>query len=587
MEEASNVTFGSALIELFANILIFVLKGNELEFWNRHKHNMCNELMLRFPKNTPTAHIENEVLKELDIYIARQGISLTEKFGLPQPNYGIHFQRQSLLIMDQTQHDMEELQEKVFDAEVQMNDEQRLIVETVTESVRQKSGQMFAIDASGGTGKTYVLRTIIHKLRLENKVILATAASGIAATLLPKGTTFHSRTKCPLILFDDSVCCICEKDENAELIRMTDAMIVDEVSMMDRRALEAADRTFRWLRKTEKPFGGITMIFSGDWRQILTVVIHGTRMDVVSRSLKSSYIWKNVHIFRLQENMRVKNSIGQEKDLKEQFANYLLDLGEGKIPNVPEEGEFAIEINETLALENDTIADITNWVYDDMNNHFQNHEWLRERVILSSTNAEIDMVNEYMTRRFPGKAHVCNSVDTAETEGKYTVSIEILNSLCPSGMPPHQMTLKIGMLIMLLRNIDQINGHCNGSRYVIEDIRKHLLIVKSVTGTKIGNTLLIPRFNLCPTEDTFPFKMTRRQFPVRPCFAMTVNKSQGQTLERVGILCMRDFFSHGQLYVAMSRVGSSECLRILSLDESTKEKRRFINNVVYKEVFQN
>ena len=95
---------------------------------------------------------------------------------------------------------------------------------------------------------------------------LATAASGIAATLLPKGTTFHSRTKCPLILSDESTCSVSEHDSTATLIRMTHLMVVDEVTMIDRRALEAADHTFQLLRGSAKPFGGITMVFSGDWR---------------------------------------------------------------------------------------------------------------------------------------------------------------------------------------------------------------------------------------------------------------------------------------------------------------------------------
>ena len=78
------------------------------------------------------------------------------------------------------------------------------------------------------------------------------------------------------------------------------------------------------------------------------------------------------------------------------------------------------------------------------------------------------------------------------------------------------------MIIMLLRNIDQQNGHCNGSRYVIEEILPHLLVVKSIIGINAGLKLLIPRFNLCPTDNILPFTMCRRQFPIRPCFAMTI-----------------------------------------------------------------
>ena len=137
---------------------------------------------------------------------------------------------------------------------------------------------------------------------------------------------------------------------------------------------------------------------------------------------------------------------------------------------------------------------------------------------------------------------------------------------------------------MLLRNFDQQNGHCNGSRYIIEQILPYVLVAQSVLGVNAGSTLLIPRITLSPSDNVFPFTLRRKQFPVRPCFAMTVNKSQGQSLHRVGIFCKRDFFSHGQFYVAASRVGRSNRLRILALDEETKKKRRYLSNVVYQEV---
>ena len=360
-------------------------------------------------------------------------------------------------------------------------------------------------------------------------------------------------------------------------------MVVDEVSMMDRRALEAADRTFQHLRKLKKPFGGITMVFSGDWRQILTVVPHGSRTEIVGRCLKSSDLWKNVEILRLTENMRIKQAAGQQQD-EADFANFLLQLGEGKIPVIPEEGEFAIELKESLTIPGEKLEDIVNWVYEDLKTNSNNPKWLCERVILCPTNSEVDRVNEYMTKIFDGKEHVCSSVDTVESEGQHIYPLEFLNTLCPSGMPPHRMTLKEGMVIMLLRNFDQHSGHCNGSRYIIKQILPHLLVAESVVGVNAGKTLLIPRITLSPSDNIFPFTLLRRQFPVRPCFAMTVNKSQGQSLHRVGVFCTRDFFSHGQFYVAASRVGRSNSLRILAQDEETGKKRRFLSNVVYDEV---
>ena len=266
---------------------MFVLRGEHLQFWERHKHVLCEDFMHRANVNEPDEFIVTQVLLDLKDHVERHGFTLNGNFGLPEPD-PLHVRSQiPRIIQHETEHNIEELQTIITDTENSLNDEQQKVVETVMESVEQGLGKMISLDASGGTGKTFILCHILNKVRAQGKVALATAASGIVATLLPKGTTFHSRTKCPLILTDESTCSMSEHDSTATLIRMTHLMVVDEVSMMDRRALEAADRTFQWLRGSDKPFGGITMVFSGDWRQILTVVPHGSQTQIIGRCFKS------------------------------------------------------------------------------------------------------------------------------------------------------------------------------------------------------------------------------------------------------------------------------------------------------------
>ncbi|KAI9113891.1 hypothetical protein K1719_015142 [Acacia pycnantha] len=89
-----------------------------------------------------------------------------------------------------------------------------------------------------------------------------------------------------------------------------------------------------------------------------------------------------------------------------------------------------------------------------------------------------------------------------------------------------------------------------------------------------------------PSECKLPFTLTRRQFPIIISFAMTINKSQGQSMTNVGIYLPSPFFSHGQLYVALSRVKSFNGLKLLILDEFNKCNNT-TTNVVYREVFQN
>lgn len=92
--------------------------------------------------------------------------------------------------------------------------------------------------------------------------------------------------------------------------------------------------------------------------------------------------------------------------------------------------------------------------------------------------------------------------------------------------------------------------------------------------------------NLSPSDSKWPFVLKRRQFPISVCFAMTINKSQGQSLDNIGLYLPRPVFSHGQLYVAISRVTSRSSLWILIIDDDG-ERSSSTKNIVYKEIFTN
>ncbi|KAL3640090.1 hypothetical protein CASFOL_015058 [Castilleja foliolosa] len=139
---------------------------------------------------------------------------------------------------------------------------------------------------------------------------------------------------------------------------------------------------------------------------------------------------------------------------------------------------------------------------------------------------------------------------------------------------------------MLLRNLDHSMGLCNGTRLVVTKLATHVIECKILTGAKAGEKVLLPRLNLTPSDTRIPFKFQRRQFPVMISYAMTINKSQGQSLSSVGLFLKNPVFSHGQLYVAVSRVTNRKSLRILVCDDD-ESKLNKTNNVVYKEVFTN
>ena len=143
-----------------------------------------------------------------------------------------------------------------------------------------------------------------------------------------------------------------------------------------------------------------------------------------------------------------------------------------------------------------------------------------------------------------------SNVDELEN---YTV--EYFNSLMPSGLPPHELILKKGAIVTLIRNLNEKHGLVNGTRMELLQLHRHSLHVKILTGDQRGKLHLIPKIELSLSED-IPFMLKRIQFPIRPAFAVTINKSQGQTFQRIGIYLLDPVFAHGQLYVAFSLVSS-------------------------------
>jgi ATP-dependent exoDNAse (exonuclease V) alpha subunit len=212
------------------------------------------------------------------------------------------------------------------------------------------------------------------------------------------------------------------------------------------------------------------------------------------------------------------------------------------------------------------------------------------------------MINMKMIGRFHRNEMVYHSFDCAVDDPHNYYPEEFLNTLTPNGLPPHVLKLKIGCPVILLRNIDPANGLCNGTRLIIRGFQKNTIDTEIVLRQHARKQVFLPRVPLSPSDDEiFPFQFKQKQFPIRLSFAMTVNKTQGQTIPNVMVYLPEPVFSHGQLYVALSRATARSNIRILDVSATEKDmnkekgkgegKRKkklakdiFAKNIVYKEV---
>ncbi|CAI0382189.1 unnamed protein product [Linum tenue] len=294
------------------------------------------------------------------------------------------------------------------------------------------------------------------------------------------------------------------------------------------------------------PFGGKTVLLGGDFRQTLPIVADAGREESVDASLTRSYLWPLCTVLHLSQNMIQSTDAPIEK--------------------------------------------MTSEIYSDFSQRFHSASYLTERSNVTPTNINVTEINTHMLSLVQGPIRTYFSSDTLHTdatdagriETKYPT--EFLNTLSFNGYPEHQIDLKVFTPVMLLRNLNPAIGLCNGTRLMIVFLGHYVIKGLIMGGTFNGKTVAIPRVVLNINDSRWPFVLKRRQFPVRLCYAMTINKSQGQTLQSVGIYLPKPVFNHGQLYVAVSRVRTAAGLRFLIVNEPNIPSN-YTRNIVYHEAF--
>lgn len=267
-----------------------------------------------------------------------------------------------------------------------------------------------------------------------------------------------------------------------------------------------------------------------------------------------------------------------------EFAQWLLNIGRGTTTS----SEHVITLKESMHCGKE-LSDLIRATYPNIRQP-QQDKYFMERTLLSSRNDDVNEINGLILASFPGDEKLYYSADeVVQEEGTVRVRasevypVEYLNSMTTAGLPLSKLALKPGCPVMLLRNLDPHEGLCNGSRMVVTRMQRHVIEVRLLTGSHAGSIALLPRITLDSTADELPVLLRRRQFPIRLAFAMTINKSQGQSVKYVGIDLCTPVFTHGQLYVALSRSTSANRIKVLVSHDYENFTTR---NIMYPEVLR-
>ena len=216
------------------------------------------------------------------------------------------------------------------------------------------------------------------------------------------------------------------------------------------------------------------------------------------------------------------------------------------------------------------------------------NEEISTRVILATTNKIVRYYNDCILNLLDGEKKEFLSEDSLDEDGvdSNDITLEFLNSLWPSGLPPHKLVLKKNAIVILLRNIDPEKGFCNGTRLRVLEMGTNVLKLETLEQNPLERKIiLLPKMTISPTTTNIPFKFKRRQFPLNVSYCLSIHKSQGQTFEKVGVDLSDDLFTHGQLYVAVSRCRRKTGLKIkLKENANTQKNNNKIYNIVYESV---
>ena len=388
-----------------------------------------------------------------------------------------------------------------------------------------QNGESIFVTGPGGTGKSFLIQQIVEEIpKRTGKVVAVTAMTGCAALLLGRfAKTLHGWAGIGLGRGTAQSLAqgIRKKAPLAKRWRDTGILIIDEVSMLTPLLLETLDEIAKILRRSQRPFGGMQVVFVGDFLQLPPI-----SNDKVTRFAFESPVWTKL----------VKRMITLSKIFRQQDPVFQGILDEVRMGSLSKQSFTTLESR--------------------INQDYKKNKI--QPTILFNRRMDVEEINSSHLEKLPGLSKTF-SATTGPSKHSPSEILATSEKMDKDGMYVPILTLKEGAQVMLVSNLDLESGLCNGSRGVVVGFQEttNWPIVEFKTETRVIEPHTWESDHVPP--------ISRSQIPLRLAYALTIHKSQGATLDCALVDVGPSVFEYGQAYVALSRVRNLEGLYVFDI----------------------